>query len=72
MEKLDFLETWKMNRGSANATNHCGTFIVIMSVITCLSGRLHPVLFSGKERANTPRPLARGRPVAPTQTIKLQ
>ena len=27
MEKLAFLETWKMNWGSAKATNHCGTFI---------------------------------------------
>ena len=27
MEKLFFLETWKMNWGSAKATNHCGTFI---------------------------------------------
>ena len=26
MEKLVFLETWKMNWGSAKATNHCGTF----------------------------------------------
>ena len=28
MEKLIFLETWKMNWGSAKATNHCGTFIL--------------------------------------------
>ena len=27
MEKLIFLEIWKMNWGSAKATNHCGTFI---------------------------------------------
>ena len=27
MEKLVFLEIWKMNWGSAKATNHCGTFI---------------------------------------------
>ena len=26
MEKLIFLEIWKMNWGSAKATNHCGTF----------------------------------------------
>ena len=26
MEKLCFLETWKMNWGSAKATGHCGTF----------------------------------------------
>ena len=26
MEKLIFLETWKMSGGSAKATNHCGTF----------------------------------------------
>ena len=26
MKKLVFLETWKMNWGSAKATNHCGTF----------------------------------------------
>ena len=26
MEKLVFLEIWKMNWGSAKATNHCGTF----------------------------------------------
>ena len=31
MEKLGFLEIWKMNWGSAKATNHCGTFIC-----TCL------------------------------------
>ena len=29
MEKSVFLETWKLNWGSANATNHCGTFIYI-------------------------------------------
>ena len=28
MEKSIFLETWKMNWGSAKATNHCGTFIL--------------------------------------------
>ena len=27
MEKLIFLEIWKMNWGSAKATNHCGTFM---------------------------------------------
>ena len=27
MEKLICLEIWKMNWGSAKATNHCGTFI---------------------------------------------
>ena len=27
MEKLIFLEIWKLNLGSAKATNHCGTFI---------------------------------------------
>ena len=26
MEKLVFLETWKMNWGSAKTTNHCGAF----------------------------------------------
>ena len=29
MDKLVFLETWKMNWGSAKATNHCGTFTYI-------------------------------------------
>ena len=31
MEKLGFLETWKMNWGSAKATNHCGTFTCDMA-----------------------------------------
>ena len=26
MEKLGFLETWKLHWGSAKATNYCGTF----------------------------------------------
>ena len=34
MEKLIFLEIWKMNWGSAKATNHCGTFNWIESVYT--------------------------------------
>ena len=32
MEKLIFLEIWKMNWGSAKATNHCGTFIYFIDV----------------------------------------
>ena len=35
MEKLVFLETWKMNWGSAKATNHCGTFICSSACPLC-------------------------------------
>jgi hypothetical protein len=35
MEKLGFLETWKVNWGSAKATNHCGTFNYLLPVPQC-------------------------------------
>ena len=41
MEKLVFLEIWKMNRGSAKATNHCGTF-------TC-NQDMHAIAWPGRD-----------------------
>ena len=37
MEKLIFLEIWKMNWGSANATDHCGTFMSTSSPVADIS-----------------------------------
>lgn len=52
MEKLIFLEIWKMNWGSAKATNHCGTFIchqpyTCADLASC-SGSSHTALGAGK------------------------
>ena len=40
MEKLFFLETWKMNWGSAKATNHCGTFTCRTLVPSCTDAKV--------------------------------
>ena len=48
MEKLIFLEIWKMNWGSAKATNHCGTFKSGGKTAKHIRVTHYPILFTNE------------------------